>query len=56
MKARAHFGDIENFTYEPAGRQIDQVMVTWSPGLRITRGLNQEVSNRGSETNCVQKE
>ena len=37
MKARAHFGDVKNFTYEP-GRQIDQVMVTWSPGLRITRG------------------
>ena len=38
------------------GRQIDQVMVTWSPGLRITRGSNQEISNKGSETNCAQKE
>ena len=55
MKARAHFGDVKNFTYEP-GRQIDQVMVTWSPGLRIMRGSNQEVSNRGSETNYAQKE
>ena len=55
MKARAHFDDVKNFTYEP-GRQIDQVMVTWSPRLRITRGSNQEVSNRGSETNYAQKE
>lgn len=55
MKARAHFDSVKNFTYEP-DRQIDQVMVTWSPRLRITRGSNQEVSNRGSKTNCAQKE
>lgn len=55
MQARAHLGDVENFTYEP-GNQSDQVMVTGSPGLRIASGLNQGVSNRDFETNCAQKQ
>ena len=55
MQARTHFGNVENFTYEP-GKQSDQVMVTGSPGLRIARGLNQGVSNWDFETNSAQKQ